>query len=104
MRIADTCPFFHLKKFESTHHKFKSKDHDKMIDQIVELCDGISSEDRGKIKDSVKNMARAVFGDKKSEEWKNLFSENILDATESTPKITIMFTSIHMKHVKSEIF
>ncbi|MCG8474993.1 MAG: hypothetical protein MI784_05910 [Cytophagales bacterium] len=96
---VDKTPFFHLERNDHTKNDFKSKNYDKLIDQIVELYEGIK--DKSKLKDGLKNMAKRVFSSETSEEWKNLFSQSSIDfENPHSPKLFIYYTVLHMKHQK----
>lgn len=102
----DQTPFFHLTRNDQTKQTFKSKDYNKLIDQVTALYEGVDEADKTKIKDSIKQMAKSVFSESHSEEWKNLFSQATIDyANPRVPKLYIYYTTLHMKHDdgKSEV-
>ncbi|CAK9890041.1 MULTISPECIES: hypothetical protein [Pseudomonas] len=95
----DKCPFVHLNSNESTKQVFHSKDYNLLIDQISNLYSSLGSQDLDKIKKSITDMAKSVFGQKSSEQWKNLFSQSTLDMSDPhNPKLYIYYTSLHMFH------
>ena len=99
--IIDRTPFFHLEINEITEQKFYTKDYKSLIKSIVDLYKGVSSGDISKIEDSITNMATSVFGQKKSDIWKNLFSQSTIDYTDmKNPKIKIYYTTLNMFHNK----
>lgn len=98
----DKNPFFHLETSESDKQSFYSSDYNLLIDQVVNLYKGVSSEDINQIKDSITDMAKSVFGQEKSEQWKNLFSQSSIDMSDLyNPKFYLYYTSLHMFHEKS---
>lgn len=97
----DKTPFFALKEDKSDEQKFYSKDYNVLIDQVVSLYDGASSEDQSKLKNAIADMAKSVFGQERSEKWKNLFSQSTLDMNSVPPTIMIYYTSLHMSHDSS---
>lgn len=103
----DSNPFFHLMKSESTKQTFYSKDYNLLIDQIANLYSNLRSEDVDKIKTSITDMAKSVFGQRESEQWKNIFSQSTLDLTDlQNPRLYVYYTSLHMFHSqngKSEV-
>lgn len=60
-----------------------------------------------KIKTSITDMAKSVFGQRESEQWKNIFSQSTLDLTDlQNPRLYVYYTSLHMFHSqngKSEV-
>jgi glutamyl/glutaminyl-tRNA synthetase len=98
----DKTPFFFLREDKEDRQKFYSKDYDKLIDQVVSLYDGVSEQDKNKLKESIANMAKTVFSESSSEQWKNLFSQSTIDMNAKEPTIMIYYTSLHMKHVKQK--
>ena len=99
---VDKTPFFHLLESENNKQAFYSKDYNLLIDQVVNLYKGVTSEDLNQIKTAITDMAKSVFGQEKSEQWKNIFSQSSLDLSDlSNPKIMIYYTSLHMYHEKS---
>ena len=106
IRQIDNTPFFHLQKNERTDQTYNSKNYNKLIDQVVKLYDGITEADRNKIKNSIADMGKAVFGESSAEQWKNIFSQTTIDKVEEGyAKIYIYYTSLYMKHEegKSEV-
>lgn len=98
----DKTPFFHLVKHEFQKQKFYSKDYHLLIDQIVSLYEGVSEEDTKKLRKSLEDMGKSVFGEERSERWQNLFSQSTLDLSKpEEPRIYVFYTSLHMKHDKS---
>jgi hypothetical protein len=98
----DSNPFFHLETNESDKQAFYSSDYNLLIDQVVNLYKGVSSEDVNQIKTAITDMAKSVFGQQKSEKWKNLFSQSTLDLSDlQNPKFYLYYTSLHMFHQKS---
>jgi hypothetical protein len=97
----DKNPFLHLLSSEQSKQSFQSKDYNLLIDQVVSLYKGVSSQDLDAIKSSISEMAKSVFGQEKSEDWKNLFSQATLDMSDlANPTMLIYYTSLHMKHEK----
>jgi hypothetical protein len=98
----DGNPFFHLTTNESDKQAFYSSDYNLLIDQVVNLYKGVSSEDLNEIKGAITDMAKSVFGQQKSEQWKNVFSQSSIDMTDlENPKFYLYYTSLHMMHEKS---
>jgi len=95
----DNNPFLHLLKSEQSKQSFYSKDYNLLIDQVVNLYAGVTAQDLDALKDSIADMAKSVFGQTKSEDWKNLFSQSTLDISdEDNPILFIYYTSLHMGH------
>lgn len=95
----DKTPFFSLAEDDVNKQKFASKDFNVLIDQVVSLYDGVSSNDQSKLKNAIADMAKSVFSQQKSERWKNLFSQSTMDLSNlATPRIMIYYTSLYMKH------
>lgn len=98
----DGNPFFHLETNENDRQVFNSKDYNLLIDQVVNLYKGVSSEDLNQIKDAITDMAKSVFGQERSEQWKNIFSQSTIDMSDlQNPKFYLYYTSLHMLHQKS---
>lgn len=98
----DANPFFHLEISESDKQAFYSSDYNLLIDQVVNLYKGVSVEDLNEIKASITDMAKSVFGQEKSEQWKNVFSQSSIDMSDlENPKFYLYYTSLHMFHEKS---
>lgn len=102
----DGTPFFHLTENRKTKQSFKSKNYNVLIEQIVSLYDGVSENDKIKIKDGVEKLAKSVFSQSSSEQWDNLFSQSTIDYSDPhRAKIFVYYTTLHMKHQsgKSEV-
>jgi hypothetical protein len=98
----DKCPFLGLLATDNDHQSFYSSDYNLLIDQVVNLYRGLANEDLNVIKDQITDMAKSVFGQTKSEQWKNLFSQATIDMTDlKNPKLYLYYTSLHMMHDKS---
>lgn len=101
IREIDANPFFHLLTNESNKQTFYSKDYNQLIDQIGHLYKGMKGEDVDKIKTSIADMAKSVFGQNESEQWKNLFSQSTIDLNNlENPTFLVYYTSLHMYHKK----
>ncbi|MBX2829213.1 MAG: hypothetical protein KTR22_13690, partial [Flavobacteriaceae bacterium] len=95
----DSVPFFGLLKNVNSKSKYKSKDYNKLIDQVVNLYDGVSAEDKNGIKNSIADMAKSVFSKESKEDWKNIFSQATIDLSNpSQPRLFIYYTTLHMKY------
>jgi len=95
----DSTPFFHLEKHDSVKQTFYSKDYNKLIDQIANLYDAVSAQDKQKLRNDIGDMAKSVFGEEKSEQWRNLFSQSTIDFSDlRRPKLFIYYTTLHMRH------
>lgn len=99
----DRVPFFGLLVNKKAKTNYKSKDYNKLIDQIVSLYDGVSSEDKNGIKESVANMAKSVFSKESKEDWQNIFSQSTIDMSNpAQPRLLIYFTTLHMKYERKK--
>ncbi len=100
VKEIDKTPFLHFVENKSDKQTFESKDYNALIDRVVALYDGVSSEDKKKLKESLVDMAKSVFGQiKKSEDWKNMFSQATLDFTNyASPTFMLYYTSLYMFH------
>jgi hypothetical protein len=99
----DKTPFFHLTKHDSVRQSFASKDYNRLIGEIVSMYDSVSTEDKDKIKESIIEMGKSVFGQEKSEQFRNLFSQSSISfENPNQPKVLIYYTKLHMKHVSGK--
>ena len=102
VKEIDSNPFFHLLSNEADKEAFYSSDYNLLIDQVVNLYKGVSSEDLNQIKDAISDMAKSVFGQQKSEQWMNLFSLSAIDMSDlQNPKFYLYYTALHMMHENS---
>lgn len=98
----DKTPFLHLVQNSSDKQKFESSNYNALIDRVVGLYDGVSSQDKEKIKQSIVDMAKSVFTQTHSEDWKNLFAQSTLDFTDyGNPTFILYYTSLYMYHDKN---
>ncbi len=96
---VDRTPFFALLENEQTRKKYESTDYNVLIDQVVNLYDGVSDQDKNAIKESIADMGKAIFGQASSEQWKNLFSQTTLDMSDpSNPTLFVYYTMLYMYH------
>jgi hypothetical protein len=101
VKEIDGNPFFHLLTNDEDKQAFYSHDYNLLIDQVVNLYKGVTSEDLNQIKGAITDMAKSVFGQQKSEQWKNLFSQSSIDMTDlENPKFYLYYTALHMMHDK----
>lgn len=95
----DKTPFFHLLEHRDAKQEFYSKNYNVLIDQIANLYDGVSNSDREKLKTAIKELARSVFSEVKSNRWENLFSQSTIDySNPAEPHIFIYYTKLHFGH------
>lgn len=95
-------PFFGLLTNNTTKQTFESKDYNLLIDQISNLYTGVSSKDLQTIKTAIADMAKSVFGQEHSQQWKNLFSQSTIDMSNlSQPKLYVYYTALYMAHDKN---
>lgn len=103
----DAVPFFSLHSSVNTKHSFYSSDYNILIDQLVDLYRGATEKDLVAIKDATVSMGKSVFGQKEAEDWKNLFSQSVINySVSSAATVLVYYTSLHMFHGtdgKSEI-
>jgi len=100
---VDRTPFFALLENEQTRKKYESTDYNVLIDQVVNLYDGVSDQDKNAIKESIADMGKAVFGRESSEQWKNMFSQSTLDFSDlNNPSLYVYYTTLYMKHEKGK--
>jgi len=104
IRNVDKCPFLHLVKNDYVKHTFNSKDYNVLIDAIVKLYEGITSEDMDKMKNSIAEMGKSIFSQEKAEDFKNLFSETTLLLKKENSKLLIFHTTLHMKKEHKGLF
>ena len=100
--VSDT-PFFGQFQNKKVRKKYQSKDYNLLIDGIVGLYDGISSQDKDKLKTSIADMGKSVFGNASAEEWENLFSQSTIDMTDPLrPRFFLYYTTMHMKYTRQK--
>lgn len=98
IRQIDVNPFFHLTKNDFKKQKYESSDYNKLIDDVVSLYDGVSQQDKEKIKQAIAQMAKSVFSQSTAEVWNNLFSQATIDYSDiRNPKFLIFYTTLYMK-------
>ncbi|HEV2099424.1 MAG TPA: hypothetical protein VGR45_10930 [Stellaceae bacterium] len=98
----DANPFFHLETNETDKQKFYSRDYNLLIDQVVNLYKGVSTQDLNELKTAITDMAKSVFGQERSEQWKNVFSQSSINLSDlQNPKFYLYYTSLHMFHEKT---
>jgi hypothetical protein len=98
VREVDNCPFLHLTLHDSQKQSFESSDYNKLIDQIIKLYDGVSAENKDKMKDSIADLGKSVFSNSGSDVLKNLFSETtvFIGDENGEPTLYLFFTQLHM--------
>jgi len=98
IREIDANPFLHIEKNDRKSQKYESSDYNRLIDDVVSLYDGVSSQDKENIKNSIAQMAKSVFSQSKSEVWNNLFSQATIDySNPANPILYIYYTTLYMK-------
>ncbi|RUI00798.1 hypothetical protein IPC444_20885 [Pseudomonas aeruginosa] len=92
-------PFFHQVETRWQKQTYSSTDYNKLIDNVLELYQGVSKQDKDKISSAITDMAKSVTSEKHSERWDNLFNQATIDYTDpNAPKMLIYYTSLHMSH------
>lgn len=98
----DRVPFFSIQRNDRTQQQVHTSNYDQLINNIVGLYDGVTQEDKDKIKNSITELAQSVFSKSSAEEWKNLFSQASLIYKSATDiRLYIYYTTLHMKRTQS---
>lgn len=90
----DKNPMFHLTMADSVTYDKKTSDWNKAITEIANLFDGISSEDKGKIKDSLVALAEAATSRSDTKQTTNLFCQNTIQANGEDVNVFIYSSSV----------
>lgn len=72
-------PFFHLMSSEVQEQDFKVSNYDVLINQIMNIYEGIRDEDRKKIETSIRDMAKSLASKRTKRAKLNLFSQSTID-------------------------
>ncbi len=98
----DNTPFLHLLSYDGNKQSFEGKDYNKLINSIVSLYDGVSEQDKDKLKTAIRDMAQNVFSQSHAEDKKTMFSQSTIDySNPENPTIMIYYTSLAMTHNQS---
>lgn len=89
-------PFFEIPFSSTTTIKQTSQDFDKVIDDIVALYEGITTGDKGKIKDSLVQMAKAATSRKETQQRETLFAQNTIQGSGSDVTVYICYSTVQM--------
>lgn len=96
------CPFFHLVINEhQTFHRHESS-WSEAINQISDLFSGVNAKDKGKISQSITNLANAVSSKSNTKQGTSLFSVSALNSDEHTVEAYIYSSNISMIENKSK--
>ena len=104
----NNTPFIQLNTpITKASRTFNTSDYNVLFNQIVSVYHGITKEAKNRLKQSIANMANAVFGSDNTEAWKNIFMQSTIDYSDpKQPKIYFYSTKLHMKKItqkKSEV-
>ncbi|MCL2225442.1 MAG: hypothetical protein FWB96_10805 [Defluviitaleaceae bacterium] len=100
-RVVD-APFFHLTMSEySTYHR-KEKNWDAAIDEIANLYDGVSADDKNKIRDSIKLLAKTAASNTNTKSSNNLFAVSTINSPTKSDVINIFLYSSFIQMEESE--
>ncbi|AYA47855.1 hypothetical protein [Ralstonia pseudosolanacearum] len=98
----DNTPFFHLLTHDGNERFFEGKDYNKLINSIVGLYDGVSQQDKDKLKNAIREMAENVFSQSHAKDKKTMFSQSTIDySNPENPTIMIYYTALAMTHDKN---
>ena len=91
------APFFHLVSSDVSHMEHKEKTWDNIINSVLDLYDGVSSEDKDSIKTSLGNIAKAAMNKAGTTQTKNLFVQSEINYSDEI-KIYVFWSKIQMTY------
>lgn len=83
------CPFFLLASFEEICLERKEKNWNSMLDEIVNLYDGVMEIDRQKIKNSIINLIKSVCSQKKNFCSQKLFFQSVINVQNNKTSLKV---------------
>lgn len=90
------CPLFHLKIDTCDTYNRNEKSWNEAINQIVNLFTGVTTNDREKIEQTIKNLVNAVTSNYNTKQGASIFSVSVLDADENHVEAYIYYSDILM--------
>lgn len=96
VKRIQTCPFFHLNMNEKQTLNRSESSWGEAIDQISNLFSGVTSKDKEKIVQAVKNLANAVSSKSNTRQGTSLYSVSAINSDEHTIDVYIYFSDISM--------
>jgi hypothetical protein len=94
---VEKAPFFHLRKAQTEKVERHSKDWSALIDTIGNLYEGVTEEERGKIVQSIKDLAKAAANKESMHIERALFAQNVVVAKKGSINVQIYYTTLNFK-------
>lgn len=92
-----SAPFFHLVSSNVSHMEHNEKNWDKVIDNVLDLYDGVSAGDKDAIRNSLGNIARAAMNKAGTTQTKNLFVQSEINYADEI-KVFVFWAKIQMTY------
>lgn len=96
-RNLQSAPFFHLISSDVSHLEHKEKNWNNVIDNVLELYDGVSKEDKDAIRNSLGNIAKAAMNKAGTTQTKNLFVQSEINYADEI-KVYVFWSKIQMTY------
>lgn len=91
------APFFHLVSSDVSHIEHNEKSWDNVINNVLELYDGVSSTDKESIRKSLGNIAKAAMNKAGTTQTKNLFIQSEINYADEI-EVYVFWSKIQMKY------
>lgn len=92
-----SAPFFHLISADVSHLEHHEKSWDKLIENVLDLYDGVSDSDKKSIRKSLGNIAAAAMNKAGATQTKNLFIQSEINYADEI-KVFILWSKIQMTY------
>lgn len=92
-----SAPFFHLVSSDVSHLDRQEKSWDKLINNVLDLYEGVSNADKDSIRKSLGNIASAAMNKAGTKQTKNLFVQSEINYTEEI-EVFVFWARIEMTY------
>lgn len=95
------APFFHLVSSDVSHFERNEESWDKVVDNILDLYDGVSSNDKNNIRTSIGNIAKCAMNKAGTTQTENLFIQSEIDYADEI-KVYVLWSEIQLTYVSGK--
>lgn len=97
--VIDETPFLSTEYDDTVSSSYNTKDVNVLFDQLTSIYEGVDPAYLARIKESIVNTAKSVFGSEHRTAYINLFAQSTLNMiSPANPRVMLYYTQLSMRH------